>query len=155
MEDPLKLTIQVIQALAVLVLGVGMIMLARALRRIKRSLDKVDNALDSIGRDARPVLDRARAVGENLNFIVMSVRKEVEHASETISRANERLEAALDVAEDRVQELGALIEVVQGEVEDTLLTATSTLRGIRTGAKLLRRRGRNDDEEPEVEDREE
>lgn len=155
MEDPLNLTIQVIQALAVLVLGVGMIMLARALRRIKRSLDKVDNALDSIGRDARPVLDRARAVGENLNFIVMSVRKEVEHASETISRANERLEAALDVAEDRVQELGALIEVVQGEVEDTLLTATSTLRGIRTGAKLLRRRGRNDDEEPEVEDREE
>jgi hypothetical protein len=101
------------------------------------------------------VLDRARAVGENLNFIVMSVRKEVEHASETISRANERLEAALDVAEDRVQELGALIEVVQGEVEDTLLTATSTLRGIRTGAKLLRRRGRNDDEEPEVEDPEE
>ena len=155
MEDPLNLTIQVIQALAVLVLGVGMIMLARALRRIKRSLDKVDNALDSIGRDARPVLDRARAVGENLNFIVMSVRKEVEHASETISRANERLEAALDVAEDRVQELGALIEVVQGEVEDTLLTATSTLRGIRTGAKLLRRRGRNDDEEPEVEDPEE
>ncbi|KPK79533.1 MAG: hypothetical protein AMS25_12335 [Gemmatimonas sp. SM23_52] len=155
MEDPLNLTIQVIQALAVLVLGVGMIMLARALRRIKRSLDKVDNALDSIGRDARPVLDRARAVGENLNFIVMSVRKEVEHASETISRANERLEAALDVADDRVQELGALIQVVQGEVEDTLLTATSTLRGIRTGAKLLRRRGRNDDEEPEVEDREE
>jgi len=154
-EDPLNLTIQVIQALAVLVLGVGMIMLARALRRIKRSLDKVDNALDSIGRDARPVLDRARAVGENLNFIVMSVRKEVEHASETISRANERLEAALDVADDRVQELGALIQVVQGEVEDTLLTATSTLRGIRTGAKLLRRRGRNDDEEPEVEDREE
>ncbi len=155
MEEPLNLTIQVIQALAVLVVGVGMIMLARALRRIKRSLDKVDNALDSIGRDARPVLDRARAVGENLNFIVMSVRKEVEHASETISRANERLEAALDVAEDRVQELGALIEVVQGEVEDTLLTATSTLRGIRTGAKLLRRRGRNDDEEPEVEDPEE
>jgi uncharacterized protein YoxC len=154
-EEPLNLTIQVIQALAVLVVGVGMIMLARALRRIKRSLDKVDNALDSIGRDARPVLDRARAVGENLNFIVMSVRKEVEHASETISRANERLEAALDVAEDRVQELGALIEVVQGEVEDTLLTATSTLRGIRTGAKLLRRRGRNDDEEPEVEDPEE
>ena len=155
MEEPLNLTIQVIQALAVLVVGVGMIMLARALRRIKRSLDKVDNALDSIGRDARPVLDRARAVGENLNFIVMSVRKEVEHASETISRANERLEAALDVADDRVQELGALIQVVQGEVEDTLLTATSTLRGIRTGAKLLRRRGRNDDEEPEVEDREE
>ncbi|UCC47952.1 MAG: hypothetical protein JSV41_10770 [Gemmatimonadota bacterium] len=155
MEDPLNLTIQVIQALAVLVLGVGMIMLARALRRIKRSLDRVDDALDSIGRDARPVLDRARAVGENLNFIVMSVRKEVGHASETISRANERLEAALEVAEERVQELGALIEVVQGEVEDTLLTATSALRGIRTGAKLLRRRGRNDDEELQVEDQEE
>jgi hypothetical protein len=132
--------------IAVLVLGLGMILLARAIMRIMRSLNKVEAALDTIGRDARPVLDRARAIGENLNFIAKSVRKEVDQVGETISFANERLEDAILAAEERVQELSALIDVVQGEVEGTVLTATSTLRGIRTGAKMLRRRRDNSED---------
>ncbi len=146
----LEITIQVVGVVAILVLGVGMILLARAIFRVTRSLSKVDDALTTIGHDARPVLDRMRAIGENLNFMVMSVRRELDRVSDTISLANERLEDALESADDRVQELGALIDVVQGEVEDTLLSATSTLRGIRTGAKLLRRR-RNDDDDSEAE----
>lgn len=153
MEEPLRLTIQLIQALAVLLLGAGAIWLARAIIGIKRSIDKMAVTLGAIAQDARPALDRARAIGENLNFIVMSVRREVDRASETISRANDRLEDALDAAEERVEELTALIDVVQGEVEDTLLTASSALRGIRTGAQLLTsRRRRNDDDTPAVED---
>lgn len=146
MEDLgwLFITINVVGIVAILVLGFGMIVLGRAIFRIVRNLKAVEDALTTIGRDARPALDRARAIGENLNFLVMSVRKEVEGIGETISFANERLEDALESADERVQELGALIDVVQGEVEDTVLTATSTLRGIRAGAKLLRRR-RNDD----------
>lgn len=153
-EDPLFLTIRIIGIVAVLVLGIGMIVLTLMLRRFTRTLQNVDEALKTIGRDARPVLDRARAIGENLNFIVMSVRKEVDGVTETIGLANERLEDALEAAEDRVQELGALIDVVQGEVEETVLTATSALRGIRTGATLLRRR-KSRDEGPEEESPEE
>jgi uncharacterized protein YoxC len=140
--------VSVVGIFAMLVLGIGMIMIARAVFRITRTLDNVDEALKAIGHDARPVLDRMRAIGENLNFLVMSVRKELDRVSDTISLANDRLEEVLEAADDRVQELGALIDVVQGEVEDTLLTATSTLRGIRTGARLLRRR-RNDESESE------
>jgi uncharacterized protein YoxC len=154
-EDWLAITIRIVGIVAVLVLGIGMIILAWAINKVTRRLRSVDKALGEIGRDARPVLDRARAVGENLNFLVMSVRKEVERVSETISIANDRLEDALESADERVQELGALIDVVQGEVEDTLLTATSALRGIRTGARMLRRRGRNEEEAAEVEDEEE
>lgn len=153
--DPLTLTVQIIQAVAVIVLGVGMIMLALAVRRIRRSLDTMDEALKSVGRDARPALDRARAVGENLNFIVMSVRREVDRVSDTIAGANERLEEALEAAEDRVQDLTALIDVVQGEVEDTVLSATSALRGLRTGARMLKRSRRNNEEDSDLEDLEE
>lgn len=139
----LSITIRVVGILAVIVLGIGMIVLGRAIFRIMRTLHKLEAALDTIGRDARPVLDRARAIGENLNFIAMSVRKEVDRVGDTIAFANERLEDAIEAAEERVQELTALIDVVQGEVEDTVITATSTLRGIRTTAKMLRRQ-RND-----------
>lgn len=139
----LSITIRVVGIIAVIVLGVGMIVLGRAIFRIMQTLHKLEAALDVIGRDARPVLDRARAIGENLNFIAMSVRKEVDRVGDTIAFANERLEDAIEAAEERVQELTALIDVVQGEVEDTVITATSTLRGIRTTAKMLRRQ-RND-----------
>jgi hypothetical protein len=154
-DDSLRIALDVIGLVAVIVLGIGMILLARAIIRITRSLHKVDDALTSIGRDARPALDRARAIGENLNFIVMSVRKEMDRVGETISYANDRLEDAVEAAEGRVQELNALIDVVQGEVQDTLLTATSALRGIKTGARLLRRSRRNDNDDSEVEDAEE
>lgn len=137
--DPLTLTIQIIQAAVVLIFAIGMIVLSRAVFRIVRSLAKIEAAIDAVARDAGPALDRARAIGENLNFIVMSVRKEVDRVGDTIAIANDRLEEALDAADERVQELSALIDVVQGEVEQTVLSATSTLRGIRTTAKVLRK----------------
>jgi len=145
----LSVTIRVVGIIAVILLGIGMIVLARAIFRIMRSMQKLEAALDTIGKDARPVLDRARAIGENLNFIAMSVRKEVDRVSDTLAFANERLEDAVEAAEERVQELTALIDIVQGEVEDTVITATSTLRGIRTTAKLLRRQ-RDDKESRET-----
>lgn len=148
--------IQIVQALAVLLLGVGMIMVALTFRDLRRSMRAIESSLGQIGHDARPVLDRARAVGENLNYIVMSMRKEVDRVGDTIAHANDRLESALVAAEERVQELAALIEVVQDEVEDTVLSATSALRGIRTGAKVLRSSlKRNDDDERNIDEPEE
>lgn len=152
MEDPLNIAIQLVQAISLLVLGTGALLLAFFLRRVKRSLNKVDAALGDLARDARPVLDRARAVGENLNFIVMSVRKDVERVGETVARVNSQLETLLDKAEEHVRELGGLIDVVHEEVEDTLLTATSAIRGIRAGAQILTGRRPPDDDESEEND---
>ena len=88
----LSITIRVVGIGAMIVLGIGMIVLGRAVLRITQTLRKLETALDTIGKDARPVLDRARAIGENLNFIAMSVRKEVDRVGDTIAFANERLE---------------------------------------------------------------
>ena len=139
-EDWLFTTIRIVGIVSIFVLGTGMLVLAWVLARVVHRLKGLDESLKDITRDARPVLDRARAIGENLNFMVMSVRKEIDRVAETIALANDRLEDVLESAEDRVQDLSALVDVVQDEVEDTLITASSALRGIRTGAKLLRRK---------------
>jgi hypothetical protein len=149
-EDWVFTTIRIVGIVAIFVLGIGMIYLARAAVALSVRLKRLERSLQDIGRDARPVLDRARAIGENLNFIVMSVRKEVDRVSETIAVANDRLEDVIEAAEDRVQDLNALIDVVQSEVEESVITATSALRGIRTGAKLLRRQ-RNDSDDSDSE----
>lgn len=156
MEVTLNQIIQILQALAILALGVGMILVALKFRRIQRHMDAIERLLGDVGRDSRPLLDRARVIAENVNYVVMSMRKDVDRVSDTISHANDRLEAALDVAEERVQELGALLSLVQGEVEDTVISATSALRGIRTGARVLRGGSpRNDQVERKVEEAEE
>lgn len=137
----LSILIRGLEALALLVLGVGTILLAFMMKRFLGSMLQLERAMGEIADHAGPALDRARAIGENINYIVMSVRKNVKEASETVTRANARIEAALENAEDRVRELNAVIDVVQEEVEDTLLSASSALRGLRAGADLLTARG--------------
>lgn len=69
-----------------------------------------------------------------------------------MARANDRLNEAIEAAEDRVRELGAVIDLTKGEVEDTLLTASSALRGLRTGVRVLSSRRRSKSEEGDDED---
>ncbi len=152
MGDTFPIIIEIISALSVLVLGIGMVMLALVWRRTVKTLRSIERALGRVSEDARPVFDRARAIGENLNFLVMSVRKEVERVGETVARANDRLNEAIEAAEDRVRELGAVIDLTKGEVEDTLLTASSALRGLRTGVRVLSSRRRSKSEEGDDED---
>lgn len=142
----LSIMIRALEALALVVLGIGTILLAVMMKRFMGSMLQLERALGEIADHAGPALDRARAIGENVNYIVMTVRKNVKEASETVTRANQRIEAALENAEDRVRELEAVIGVVQEEVEDTLLSASSALRGLRAGADLLTARGNREGE---------
>jgi len=52
--------------------------------------------------------------------------------------ANERLTTAVKGAERRLNELEALMRVVQREAEDAFVSTASTLRGVRAGATTLR-----------------
>lgn len=137
MGDSLSIAIQILEAVALLTLGVGLIVFAVVFRRFLVGVTRIEESLERLTRDARPVFDRARAVGENLNYMVTTVRKEVERAGATVERAHERLDEAIEAAEERVRELGTVLDMAKDEVEDTLLTATSALRGLRTGARVL------------------
>lgn len=141
MQNTVSIWLHVAEALALLVLGGGIIFMAVIMRQTTRSLSKLDRALESIADNAAPALDRARAIGENVNYIVMSLRRNVEEASETVTQTNRRIEATLEAAEERVRELNAVVAVVQEEVEETLLSAGSALRGLRAGAEMLTARG--------------
>ena len=53
--------------------------------------------------------------------------------SQTIAAANQKLAASLEMAEERIKEMNALMAVVQEEAEGVFVTTASTLRGVRTG----------------------
>jgi len=125
-------SIVVAAGLVILFLLAGVLVLQ--MRRLSKTLGSVAK---NLGRNADPVLDRARSVAENVDFIAASVRTDIQKLNESVGRITDRLNHASDRVEQRVEDFNALIEVVQGEAEDIFLDTASTVRGVRAGARVL------------------
>jgi hypothetical protein len=86
---------------------------------------------------ADPLLDKSRGAMENVEFVTMAVRNDVEQITTSVKRLSDRLKQASDRMEDRVAEFNALMDVVQSEAEDLFVGTAATVRGVRAGAKVL------------------
>lgn len=124
----------------ILYMGVGF------LRTSKRTL----RVIEDYRMDLAPVLDRGRAVAENLEFMSNVARRDFERLRAHLDGLAERLGEASSDLEDRVHEFNALLEVVQGEAEDLFLDAAATVRGVQTGARELGPGGTSAEEEAEA-----
>lgn len=124
----------IVVAAGLVILFLLAVFLVLQMRRLSRTLGSVAKNLE---RNADPVLDRARSVAENVDFIAASVRTDIQKLNESVGRITDRLNHASDRVEERVEDFNALIEVVQSEAEDIFLDTASTVRGVRAGARVL------------------
>src|SRR5262249_22978995 len=69
-----------------------------------------------------------------------TVRKDASTVSDTLEETSESVRHAVRLTEDRLHELNALLDVVQGEAEHLFVTAAAVVRGVRGGAAAFRRR---------------
>ncbi|MCK5650363.1 MAG: hypothetical protein KAJ42_03255 [Gemmatimonadetes bacterium] len=124
----------IVVAAGLVILFLLAVILVLQMRRLSKTLGSVARNLE---RSADPVLDRARSVAENVDFIAASVRTDIQKLNESVGRITDRLNHASDRVEERVEDFNALIEVVQSEAEDIFLDTASTVRGVRAGARVL------------------
>ena len=75
------------------------------------------------------------AIGD-VRQMISAIKGEAEALVGTSRDIRERIVSAADAAERRLSDLDALVEVVQDEVEDTVLDAAATLRNVRRGMSL-------------------
>jgi hypothetical protein len=68
----------------------------------------------------------------------------VQKVNATIASANERVQQAVGLTEERLHEFNALLAVIQAEAEDVFVSTASTIRGARTGAAAFHARRRMD-----------
>jgi hypothetical protein len=73
-----------------------------------------------------------------VDYVSTAVRADTERASALDNDAERRLRAALERAEARARDLEALLDVAQDEAERSLVTAASTVAGVREGVAALR-----------------
>lgn len=130
-----------LMSIALLVLAVAMVPAAWYFRK---SYQKVNTLLDRVYGDINPLMRHAGAIADNVNYITTSVRTDVQQVNATIASANHRLQQAVALTEQRLNEFNALLEVVQQEAESMFVATASTVRGVRTGAAALHH---EDDEE--------
>ncbi|MGD2121317.1 MAG: hypothetical protein PVJ76_06220 [Gemmatimonadota bacterium] len=122
--------------LGVAVLGVLVALLAvlLQLRKLARSVNDVAKRME---KGAAPVMDRARSVAENVDFITMAIRTDVQKINASVSSLNDRLKEASARMEERIQDFTALVEVLQNEAEDLALDTAAAVRGVRAGTRSL------------------
>jgi uncharacterized protein YoxC len=117
-------------SIALLILAVALV---PAAWNFRKSYGKISDMMDRIYGDINPIMRHASTIADNVNYITTSVRVDVQKVSQTVASANQRLMASVELAEDRIKELNALLVVVQEEAESAFVSTASTIRGVRTG----------------------
>ena len=128
-------TLRALMTLAILVLTVAVV---PAAWNFRKSYQKVSDLLDRVYADVNPITHHAARIAENVDYVSTAVRADTERASALVSDAERRLRAALERAEARARDLEALLDVAQGEAERSLVSAASTVAGVREGVAALR-----------------
>lgn len=85
---------------------------------VKRSARRMKGTLEEVRVKVDPILFRAQAVADDIQGVSATVRREVDRVGSSVDRVSKRID-----------DLAALVEVVQEEVQKPLLRSVATLSG--------------------------
>ncbi|HXE57012.1 MAG TPA: hypothetical protein VNK43_03355 [Gemmatimonadales bacterium] len=125
-------------ALVYLGIGIGLLLAARALAAKQRALA---DSLRELRRDLAPALESVKRIAADGEHMARAVRHEIVGVTRTTRRLRRRVDLLADRMAQRLDELDALYEVVQDEVEETALDLAAGLRRARRGGWLGRLTG--------------
>lgn len=99
-----------------------------------RTFKRVEALLDRVYADVNPITRHAHNIADNVDYITTSIRHDVQQINATIASANRRLQDAVELTENRLNEFNALLHVAQQEAEQAFVSTAAAVRGVRTGA---------------------
>ena len=122
--------------LSLTILGLA-IVLGPAAWSFWRTYKRFNELLDKVYADITPLTHHASNIADNLDYITTSIRNDVQQVNATIASANRRLQQAVELTENRLNEFSALLHVVQQEAEHAFVSTAAAVHGVRTGAATL------------------
>jgi hypothetical protein len=122
----------------VLLLAVGaLVTLILLLRAVRDGVLKLNGTLDRLAADTRPMLADASAIVRDARDTVATVKRDVAVVTNAAAAVGDTILDAAAVTARRVDEVNAVLDVVQDELEETAITAIAAVRGVRLGAHEL------------------
>ena len=126
-----------------IIFGSGLIIsLILIVPRILRAFSEFDRVTDAITNRMLPIMERIDGTAQDVAKITDAAMASVERIDETVGNVTDSVERMLDVAEDRVSDVNALVTVAVEEAEDTFLSTAGILRAIRGRDVRKKRRDR-------------
>ncbi|MGH7540746.1 MAG: hypothetical protein ACRELC_07095 [Gemmatimonadota bacterium] len=117
--------------LVALAIFVGLVYAIRLVRQLREPLRQIAGTARDVQDRLKPVLRNVERASEDASYLVTSVRSDAGELGDALRHASESTHRMLNLAEERVTEVAALLAVVQEEAEETFLSTAGLLRGLR------------------------
>ena len=104
---------------------------------LKQAIAAMHRLVEALNRDATPALETARRAIADAGSMVTSLKGEMDSITGTTRDIRLRVVRAADAAEERLQDVGTLLDILHEEVEDTVLDVAAALRTTRRGASVF------------------
>jgi methyl-accepting chemotaxis protein len=125
--------------IVVLLLGIGLLIATILLiLSLRAGVRRFNETVDRLASETKPLLANATAIVGDAREVVAMLRTDVERVTHAAEALSEQLLDAADRTARRVDDVNAVLDVLQDELEDTALSAVSAIRGVRVGASELR-----------------
>ena len=130
--------------LVVLILGVvSLITLVALLITVRRGVERTNQLIDDFSKETRPLIAKATEVVADAREVVAMLRTDVERVTDAAGAISESLLDEAEITTRRVDDVNAVLDVLQDELEDTALSAVAAVRGVRGGARAFSERVRH------------
>ena len=124
-----------------IVLGLGVIISMVALvPRLSKGMRQLEMMGDEFEKKAFPVIEQSQQLLDQVGAVATSLVDDVERIDRTVIRATTSVESMVELAEDRVSEINALLEVAVEEAEETFFSTAAIMRALRLGGRGRKRR---------------
>ena len=110
------------------------------LPRLLKGLRGIEEMSDEFLKKASPVLDQSQQLLDQVGVVATSLVDDVERIDRTVIRATTSVESMVELAEDRVSEINALLEVAVEETEETFFSTAAVMRALRLGGRGIKKR---------------
>jgi len=124
-------------ALSMVVIALCFIGMAIAGFQIQRDGAELRNELHTLTAELEPAIKAVNRLAVKGEALSEQISGEIREVLETSRRTRFTFERGVKRARRRLQDLDALIEVVQEEVEETALDATAAVRRVRTAGGAI------------------
>jgi hypothetical protein len=130
----LSLILWIVLSLCLIVGGLAL------LPRLTKGLSQVERLSEEFLAKALPVLDQSQQLLDQVGTVATSLADDVDRIDRTVIRATSSVESMVELAEDRVSEINALLEVAVEEAEETFFSTAAIMRALRLGGSGRKRR---------------
>ncbi len=108
-------------------------------REAAQALDTLSKEIGELREELHPVMESVRSMSDEAKGLASRLNVEAHEVIRTSSEIRHEVRRGVDRVRERLEDLDALAEVMQEELEETALDVAARVRSVRTGAGVIGR----------------